>query len=128
MKPVNEIKQDLTQFYGTEGYVRIALNAVLTDGTRYIAEEVGAYWLFQDTALFLRGYQETDTFQIIRLRNCDVTDGRLIGFVVEAGDGNGNWRLLFGSGYTSFPHELMPFEFYASWDGENWVFLLKGEY
>jgi hypothetical protein len=122
MKPINEIKQDLAQFYGTEGYVRIAPNAVLTDGTHYIAEEVGAYWLFQDTALFLSGYQETDTFQVIKLDTKDE------GFKLMAGDGNGNWRPLEFGEFTDFPPELMPFEFYASWDGEHWVFMLKGEY
>jgi len=126
MKPINEIKQDLAQFYGTEGYYRIAPNAVLTDGTHYIADELGAYWLFQDTAAYLAGYQNEDTFQVIKLSF--VSPGEASAFNVDAGDGNGNWRTLFSSEFTDFPQELAPFEFYATWGGEFWVLTLKGEY
>ena len=38
---------NLAQFYGTSAYYRFIIlsNLVLTDGTKYLAEVAGAYWL-----------------------------------------------------------------------------------
>lgn len=122
MADVAEIKNTLVQFHGTDGYHRI-LGAVLTDGTKYLAEAANCFWLFQDTAIYMKGYENEDGFAVIELR----VDGES-GFKVMLGDGNGKWKMLFESGYTSFPRELMPFQFYACWSEIGWVHMLKSEY
>ena len=44
---VAELEMNLAQFYGTSAYYRFSIlsNLVLTDGTKYLAEVAGAYWL-----------------------------------------------------------------------------------
>ena len=36
---------ELDQFIGTQRYYRMSSRVVLTDGTHYLAERVGCYWL-----------------------------------------------------------------------------------
>lgn len=46
-------KEDLSQFYGTDGYFRwsrLFRQHVLTDGTKHVAEAGQAYWLFDAIA------------------------------------------------------------------------------
>ncbi len=45
--------QDLGQFTGTTGYYRITRKHLLTDGTKYLADAVGAYWLMDAAASHL---------------------------------------------------------------------------
>lgn len=115
---------DLSGFTGTEKYYRVGNQALLTDGTKYLADEAQCYWLFEDTALYLYGYQKQDGFAVIRLER----DGQ--GFRVQRGDGNGKWDTLFKGEFTTFPEDMMPFEFYAIWEYEArcWVLLLTSEY
>jgi hypothetical protein len=114
---------DLSQFYGTENYYRIAQNAVLTDGAKYVSDELGAYWLFLDTALMMLGYEKQDHFAVIRLSK------KGEGFIVELGDGNDRWKELFSGEFTDFPNDMLPFEFFAGFQPEvGWVFMLKSEY
>lgn len=39
------MKNELAQFTGTDHYYRHLKGVILTDGTKYLAEEAGAYWL-----------------------------------------------------------------------------------
>jgi hypothetical protein len=121
------LEAKLERFTGTEHYYKIAPNGVLTDGTKFLADEVGAYWLFADTAAFIAGYEKGAGFAVIKLIQPEWDSGV---FKVMLGDGNGNWKTLYGGEFTDFPQNLMPFEFYASWDGgfRKWVFMLKSEY
>lgn len=122
---IPELKRDLSGFTGTSTYHRIAPNALMTDGTKFLAEKVGAFWLFQDSAVYMRGYETQDDFAVLRLE--PAKDGA---FIVKCSDGNDHWWELFGASCTDFPTELMPFEFFASWayEDEAWVFMLKSEY
>ena len=36
---------NLTQFIGTTGYYRISRRHLLTDGTKYLAEEAECFWM-----------------------------------------------------------------------------------
>ena len=124
MKTANEILAELDNFTGTEGYHRITLNAVLTDGTYWLAEAANCYWLFQDSAVYIQGHESVDSFAVIKVKvRKDKT------FTVKRGDGNGTWVKLFGGTYTDFP--LTPeFEFYAVYSEEvnDWVMMLTSEY
>ena len=122
---ITQIQDQLGQFTGTEQWYRSGMNCVLTDGTKFVADSLGAYWLFDDTSLFLRDFHKQDHFAVMRLSH--VGD---YGFKVERGDGNGEWVPHFNGGYTTFPRELMPFEWYAVFDPDTgfWINLLKSEY
>ena len=52
----NEKLPDLRQFTGSEHWYRHSLNraVVYTDGAKYVADQVGAYWLLDEIALSLR--------------------------------------------------------------------------
>ena len=43
----------LAHFIGTEHYYRLTPSAVLTDGTKYLAEGAGAFWLMDAVASYL---------------------------------------------------------------------------
>ena len=38
-------RQDLADFTGTTRYYRISKQHLLTDGTHYLAEQAGCYWI-----------------------------------------------------------------------------------
>jgi hypothetical protein len=58
----------LAQFTGTERYYRINRKCLLTDGTRYLAEEAGAFWLMDAAASYLIELGTDDWFVHIQLR------------------------------------------------------------
>ena len=43
----------LTQFIGTTGYYRISRRHLLTDGTKYLAEEAECFWMMDAIASHL---------------------------------------------------------------------------
>jgi hypothetical protein len=48
-----EIERDLPQFYGTESWYRWSIlfrRHLLTDGTKFVADSAGAYWLMDAIA------------------------------------------------------------------------------
>ena len=52
--------QDLRQFTGTEHWYRhsLARNVLYTDGSKYLADQAGAYWLI-DTIALLQNHEAT---------------------------------------------------------------------
>lgn len=62
---------DLRQFTGSEQWFRHALNrAVLfTEGAKYVADQVGAYWLLDEIALAQSGVPavKAEAFQVWKL-------------------------------------------------------------
>lgn len=110
----------LAQFTGTERYYRISRRCLLTDGTRYLAEEAGAFWLMDAAASYLIELGTDDWFVHIQLR---VTGSTAL-LVLE--DGNGHVRAQQQIPCTDFP---MPEQIlYACWDSEHWVIMLPSEY
>lgn len=55
-KEQKEFHEMLPHFYGTEHYYKLGFpsTAIITDGVKYVAEKVGAYWLFQDIDLYIK--------------------------------------------------------------------------
>lgn len=110
----------LSMFTGTERYYRINRKCLLTDGTKYLAEEAGAFWLMDAAACYLIELGTDDWFVQIVL---DVTGSKA---VLTLKDGNGHVRARQEIPYTDFP---MPQQtLYACWDGEHWVLMLPSEY
>ena len=110
----------LSLFTGTEHYYRINRKCLLTDGTKYIAEGAGAFWLMDTAASYLIELGTDDWFVQIVL----VVTGSKAVLTLE--DGNGYVRARQEIPYTDFP--IPQQTLYACWDGEHWVIMLPSEY
>ena len=115
---------DLSQFYGSEYSYRWSMltKSVLTDGTKYLAEKAGAYWLFDaiDSHLTTQGLNENTEFVVATLRLVDS------GAELTLDDGNGLIWMTQHIPYTDFP--LNELKTYAIWNGNGWTHLLTSEY
>ena len=111
---------ELAMFTGTERYYRLNRLCLLTDGTKYLAEAAGAFWLMDAAASYLIELGTADWFvQIVLV----VTVSKA---VLTLEDGNGHVRARQEIPYTDFP---MPQQtLYACWDGQHWVLMLPSEY
>ena len=111
---------DLAMFTGTKQYYRLNRLCLLTDGTKYLAEAAGAFWLMDAAASYLIELGATDWFvQIVLV----VTESKAL---LTLEDGNGHVRARQEIPYTDFP---MPQQtLYACWDGQHWVLMLPSEY
>ena len=112
---------DLTQFTGTEHYYRHINGLVLTDGTKYLADEAGAYWLMDVIASYLDKIE--DGFAIAELT---VTHGNKAFFSLADDKPANKFFATQSIPYTDFPLEEI--KLYVIRDGEHWVCLLPSEY
>jgi hypothetical protein len=110
----------LAQFTGTAHYYRITKQHLLTDGTRYLADAAGAYWLMDAIASHLCEIGTADWFVVVRML---VEDSSAL-MIYE--DGNGQEHARQQIPYTDFP--LAEITIYCCWDGEHWVLMLPSEY
>jgi len=119
---------ELNGFTGTEGYHRwnILTSMTLTDGTKYLADEVGCYWLFDIVASVqtLPKVKEYNGF-IIWILNVKNKEAFVSGYYDCETDGSYSPRKRVYQqkiSYTDFPEGV--FEFYQ----EGNVILLKSEH
>ena len=110
----------LSMFTGTEKYYRISRRHLLTDGTKYVAETAGAFWMMDAVASHLCEIGTQDWFVLVRVTVTNKT------VVMRYEDGNGNLHAEQAIPYTDFP--MSEFVLYACWDGKHWVLMLPGEY
>ena len=110
----------LAQFTGTAHYYRLNRKCLLTDGTKYLAEAVGAFWLMDTAASYLIELGTADWFVQVVL----VVAGSKAILTLE--DGNGYVRARQEIPYTDFP--LPQQTLYGCWDGDHWVLMLPSEY
>jgi len=110
----------LSYFTGTEKYHRISRRHLLTDGTKYLAEEAECFWLMDVIASHLSEIGTEDWFVLVRM---SVVLGSAV-MIYE--DGNGNEHARQEIPYTDFP--MNSITLYACWDGEHWVIMLPSEY
>lgn len=116
-----ELQGALAQFTGTERYYRIYPRVVLTDGTKYLADTAGCYWLMDVYASHLASVNpELESFTCLKLNK------KGCGAEIVIGDGNTHQLAQQHVEYTDFP--LDTFVFYAVWAGEFWVLMLQSEY
>lgn len=115
-----ELQAELRQFTGTANYYRIDRKTLLTDGTHYLCERAGAYWLITVFASYLHELKLEEWFTVLKL---DVTDSSA---KVTIGDGNDNVLATQEIDYTDFP--LPSLTLYGCWDSEHWVLMLPSEY
>lgn len=110
----------LSNFIGTERYYRLYPHAVLTDGTKYLADEAGAYWLMDAISSYLPQFTGKQEFVVAKL----VRTGSKAQLTLD--DGNGRVLDQQHIPYTDFP--LTSIQLYACFDGEQWVLMLCSEY
>jgi hypothetical protein len=110
----------LTQFIGTNSYYRISRRHLLTDGTKYLAEEAECFWMMDAIASHLSEIGTEDWFVLIRVQ---VTGDRAV-MIYE--DGNSQEHARQEIPYTDFP--MTSITLYACWNQENWVIMLPSEY
>ena len=110
----------LAQFTGTGAYYRISRRYLLTDGTKYLAERAGCFWMMDTIASHLSEIGTADWFVLVRVK---VKDGVAL-MVYE--DGNGQEHASQEIPYTDLLLDSVTL--YACWDSENWVIMLPTEY
>ena len=113
-------KLTLAQFTGTGVYYRISRKHLLTDGTRYLAEQGACFWMMDAIASHLCEIGTADWFVLVRVQ---VTEGTAV-MIYE--DGNDREHARQEIPYTDFP--LDSITLYACWDGDHWVIMLPSEY
>ncbi len=110
----------LSYFTGTERYYRITNKHLLTDGTKYLAEEAECFWMMDAIASHLSEIGTKDWFVQVHMT---VKNSKATMFYE---DGNGNEHARQQIPYTDFP--MQGITLYACWDGEHWVIMLPSEY
>jgi hypothetical protein len=116
-----ELQNALAQFTGTEHYYQIYPKVVLTDGTKYLADVAGCYWLMDLYASHLASVDPNiESFTCLKLTK------RGLGAEIVIEDGNTYALTKQQIEYTDFP--LKNLMFYAVWAGEFWVLMLQSEY
>lgn len=110
----------LSHFTGTERYYRISRRHLLTDGTKYLAEEAECFWMMDAIASHLSEIGTDDWFVQVRMT---VNDNRAT-MIYE--DGNCKKHARQEIPFTDFPMPTV--SLYVCWDGEHWVIVLPGEY
>ena len=112
--------QDLAQFTGTTCYYRIGTHHLLTDGTHYLAEKAGCYWIMDAVVSHLAEIGTRDWFVVVRI---EVENHQA---VMRYEDGNGRELARQAIPYTDLPPSDLTL--YAVWDAEHWVIMLPSEY
>ena len=118
---------DLSGYHGSETFTRFSPlhKCLLTEGTLRVAEDCGAYWLFDIAASYLKDHD--DYFATCRLQPAWGDSDNAV--VVELDDGNGNIIARQHVEYTDFPKG--EFKFFCGRYGEGrdeWTFMLPSEY
>lgn len=110
----------LKEFTGTERYYRISRRHLLTDGTKYLAEQAECFWMMDAIASHLMEIGTTDWFVVVKttVQNSSV--------LMVYDDGNGHELARQVIPNTDFP--LAEQTIYACWDDEHWVLMLPSEY
>ena len=119
MNSTQNLQSQLSQFIGTEKLYRITHRHVLTDGTKFLAEQAQCFWFFDAIASHLPKYFN-DYFCVARLTVQDSSAELVID------DGNDNVYARQKIEYTDFP--LSEIKLYCQFDGEYWVIMLTSEY
>jgi hypothetical protein len=101
----------LSHFIGTERYYRLSRKHLITDGTKYLADNAECYWLLDATTSHLMEIGTNDWFVLATL---SVKDSRA---TLIYSDGNGNELARQQIPYTDFPMEQI--KLYCCYDGEH---------
>jgi len=103
---VNEIKEGLQHFHGTEMFYSIPLlRTRFTDGLKYLSEVAECFWLITDTSVIAKSLMNRSEFVTIDFRRLSKEKQDFTGYEAEIIYTDGNDNILEKHGYkvTDFP-------------------------
>jgi hypothetical protein len=103
---VNEIKEGLQYFHGTEMFYRIPLlRTRFTDGLKYLANAADCFWLITDTSVIAKSLMNRSEFITIDFKRLSKEKQYITGYEAEIIYTDGNDTILEKQGYhvTDFP-------------------------
>ena len=103
---VNEIKEGLQHFHGTEMFYQIPLlRTRFTDGLKYLANIADCFWLITDTSVIAKSLMSRSEFITIDFKRLPEEKQDYSGYEAEIiyGDGNGNIFETHRYNFTDFP-------------------------
>jgi len=103
---VNEIKEGLQHFHGTEMFYRIPLlRTRFTDGLKYLSEVAECFWLITDTSVIAKSLMDRNEFITIDFKKLSEEEQQNTGYEAEIIYTDGNDTILEKQGYraTDFP-------------------------
>ena len=122
---VNEIKEGLQHFHGTEMFYQIPLlRTRFTDGLKYLANVANCYWLITDTSVIAKSLSDRSEFITIDFKRLSKEKQDFTGYEAEIIYTDGNDIVLERQGYraTDFPLDELRLFFV------NNTLMLPGEY
>lgn len=120
----SELLADLNQFSGTMEYHRHSPRLLLTDGTLFLAENAGAFWLFDIVASILPMIETKHRNEYFLSVKLAVNPDRTAVFTVDNGNGRVYYRQEIP--FTDFPLDKM--NIFVEDNGSEWVALLPSEH
>ncbi len=121
-RSADELHLTLAQFTGTEHYYRTHPGLLATDGAKHLADEAGAYWLFDLMWGVLPKF--TDEFAILELSLREGTDGA----EVKIHDGHEPETVYHRQEIARTDFPLPSITLYIQQNGRDWVVMLPSEY
>ena len=103
---VNEIKEGLQHFHGTEMFYQIPLlKTRFTDGLKYLSEVAECFWLITDTSVIAKSLMNRSEFITIDFKRLDKEKQDFTGYEAEIIYSDGNDTILEKQRYslTDFP-------------------------
>jgi hypothetical protein len=103
---VNEIKEGLQHFHGTEMFYQIPLlRTRFTDGLKYLANVADCFWLITDTSVIAKSLMNRSEFVTIDFKRLSEEKQDYSGYEAEIIYSDGNDNILQKQEYrvTDFP-------------------------
>ena len=116
-----DLRSTLSQFTGTVSYHQLYPKIILTDGTLFLAEKCGCFWLLDLYSSYLAIIEgKREHFTVLKLIKNKASAK------IKIEDGNGIILAEQEIEFTDFPLEKIML--YGCWTEEYWVLMLTGEY
>ena len=103
---VNEIKEGLQHFYGSEMFFQIPLiRTRFTNGLKYLANVAECFWLITDVSVIAKSLLNRSHFITIDFKRLSEDEQDYTGYEAEIiySDGNGNIFEIHRYNFTDFP-------------------------
>lgn len=103
---INEIREQLQYFYGTEMFYQIPLlKTRYTDGVKYLSEVAECFWLITDASVMAKSLKGRSEFITIDFKRLPDNKQEISGYEAEIIYSDGNNNILEKHGYyvTDFP-------------------------
>jgi len=103
---VNEIKEGLQHFHGSEMFYQIPLiRTRFTNGLKYLANVAECFWLITDVSVIAKSLLNRSHFITIDFKRLSEEEQDYTGYEAEIiySDGNGNIFVIHRYNFTDFP-------------------------